>query len=143
VFVRTICLDSNSDPVVVQEDAVLCVMVVRRFEMVGKEWWWWWWWWWLISEFRELLVWVRLSCATALGAGCTGFACARFPVFPRVNFGMTRHRGRNGTRRVSSVVQRGERYCTTSPNYHSEGLNSRRMQGSESIGGYLYCNRSR
>jgi hypothetical protein len=65
-------------------------------------------------KFRELLVWVRLSCATALGAGCTGFACARFPVFPRVNFGMTRHRGRNGTRRVSSVVQRGERYCTTS-----------------------------
>jgi hypothetical protein len=54
--------------------------------------------------------WVRLACATALGARCSGFACARFPVFPRVNFGMTRHHGRN----VSSVVQRGERYCTTS-----------------------------
>jgi hypothetical protein len=45
MFVRTICLDSDSDPVVIQEDAVLCVMVVRRFEMVGKEgtegrWWW-------------------------------------------------------------------------------------------------------
>jgi hypothetical protein len=44
VFVRTICLDSNSDPVVVQEDAVLCVMVVRRSEMVGREGRWWWWW---------------------------------------------------------------------------------------------------
>jgi hypothetical protein len=37
MFVRTICLDSDSDPVVMQEDAVLCVMVVRRFEIVGKE----------------------------------------------------------------------------------------------------------
>jgi hypothetical protein len=60
-------------------------------------------------KFWEL--WVRLSCATALGAGCSGFACACFPVFPRVNFGMTRHHGRNN---ASSAMQGGERYCTTS-----------------------------
>jgi hypothetical protein len=37
MFVRTICLGFDSGPVLVQEDAVLCVMVVRRFEMVGTE----------------------------------------------------------------------------------------------------------
>jgi hypothetical protein len=37
LFALTICFDSDPDLVVVQEDAVSCVKVVERFEMVGKE----------------------------------------------------------------------------------------------------------
>jgi hypothetical protein len=36
MFVRTICLGFDSGPVVVQEDAVLCVMVVRRSKWSGR-----------------------------------------------------------------------------------------------------------
>jgi hypothetical protein len=34
MFARTICLDSDSDPAVVQEDAMLCVLVVEEVVVV-------------------------------------------------------------------------------------------------------------